>query len=434
MSVVRLTGTGFRTALGDLGMFGENRSTYTGSHKFVPVAYLRGSISQRQRLLQGLMDTDGWTDGATCVFSNTNESLADAVLEIVRSFGWPATKALTNDKRVGANGPHKPCWKVSFRADPALTPFLARPVQIAPLAQDRAMLIHWIEPVDSVPVRCIEVDAPDHLFLAGPGFTVTHNCFKANSAILNALLTALNERAFDQGSSRIGIPLKLCIGASNELAQDDVLAALNDRFAIRFWVEPVKSRDSRRALISMAGAPVAQVKVTADELQAARDATRAVVLPPAVVDALLDLHEALARECGTIISDRRLRKCVKLIQARAALDGRDVATLRDLEILADSLWLKPEERAGIYGQILTVAAPNRAAAQVVVDAATEAISRLDLAKLSTSNIGDAVKVLRDLRTMVAEVRGMGDDVGDLADVIAGYVGEITRATAKALGT
>lgn len=259
-------------------------------------------------------------------------------------------------------------------------------------------------------------------------------CFKANSAILNALLTALNERAFDQGASRIGIPLKLCVGASNELPQDDILAALYDRFSIRFWVEPVKSRDSRRALISMAGAPGAQVKVTADELQAARDAARAVVLPPAVVDALLDLHEALARVCGTVISDRRLRKCVKLIQARAALDGRDVATLRDLEILADSLWQKPEDRAGIYGQILTVAAPNRAAAQVVVDAATEAISRLDLAKLSTSNIGDAAKVLKDLRAMVAEIRGMGDDVGDLADIVAGYVGEITRATAKALGT
>lgn len=257
-------------------------------------------------------------------------------------------------------------------------------------------------------------------------------CFKANSAILNALLTALNERAFDQGANRISIPLKLTIGASNELPQDDILAALYDRFSVRFWVEPVKSRDSRRALIAMSGAPVAQAKVSAADLQAARDATRAVVLPPAVVDALLDLHEALGRE-GTVISDRRLRKCVKLVQARAALDGRDEAVLRDLEILADSLWQKPEDRAGIYGQILTVAAPNRAAAQAIVDAATEAISALNLANLTAANIGDAAKKLREIRAMAAEIRGMGDDVTDLADVVAGYAAEITRATTAALG-
>ena len=259
-------------------------------------------------------------------------------------------------------------------------------------------------------------------------------CFKANSAILNALLTALNERAFDQGSQRISIPLKLTIGASNELPQDDVLAALYDRFSVRFWIDPVKSRDSRRALIEMAGAPKVTAKVTADELEAARAFTRAVTLPPAVVDAMLDLHDALARECQIVVSDRRLRKCVRLVQARAALDGRAVASLRDLEILAESLWNKPDERAAIYGQVLTVAAPNRANAQAIVDAATEAMSKIDLSQIDVSNLGAAAKTLREIRAMATEVRGLGDDVTDLADVIDGYVSEITRATTKALGS
>jgi MoxR-like ATPase len=242
-------------------------------------------------------------------------------------------------------------------------------------------------------------------------------CFKANSAILNALLTALNERSFDQGSQRISIPLKLTIGASNELPQDDVLAALYDRFSVRFWIDPVKSRDSRRALIEMAGAPKVTAKVTADEL-----------------DAMLDLHDALARECQIVVSDRRLRKCVRLVQARAALDGRAVASLRDLEILAESLWNKPDERSAIYGQVLTVAAPNRANAQAIVDAATEAMAKIDLSKIDVSNLGAAAKTLREIRAMATEVRGLGDDVTDLADVIDGYVSEITRATTKALGS
>lgn len=54
--------------------------------------------------------------------------------------------------------------------------------------------------------------------------------FKANSAILNALLTLLNEREFDNGVIREKVPLISVIGASNELPEDGNLSALYDRF------------------------------------------------------------------------------------------------------------------------------------------------------------------------------------------------------------
>jgi MoxR-like ATPase len=65
--------------------------------------------------------------------------------------------------------------------------------------------------------------------------------FKANSAILNSLLTALNEKEFSKDPSQgpQKIPLQLCIGASNELVEDEN-AALWDRFTIRFWIDRVK--------------------------------------------------------------------------------------------------------------------------------------------------------------------------------------------------
>ena len=60
--------------------------------------------------------------------------------------------------------------------------------------------------------------------------------FKANSAILNALLTLLNERRFHQGSAAESVPLLSMVAASNELPEEDELEALYDRFLLRFSV------------------------------------------------------------------------------------------------------------------------------------------------------------------------------------------------------
>ena len=63
--------------------------------------------------------------------------------------------------------------------------------------------------------------------------------FKANSAILNCLLTLLNERVFDNGDQRIQVPLKCVVAASNELFEGEELAALHDRFLLRHLVPPM---------------------------------------------------------------------------------------------------------------------------------------------------------------------------------------------------
>src|SRR3977135_2301944 len=60
--------------------------------------------------------------------------------------------------------------------------------------------------------------------------------FKANSSILNAILTIINERLFHNGRQVSQVPLLTLFGASNELPEDDELLALYDRFLVRFVV------------------------------------------------------------------------------------------------------------------------------------------------------------------------------------------------------
>jgi hypothetical protein len=76
--------------------------------------------------------------------------------------------------------------------------------------------------------------------------------FKANSAILNTLLTILNERLFDNGSQRYRVPLVCLVGASNEMPESEELDALYDRFLFRKVVRQV-SATGLAALLSAMG-------------------------------------------------------------------------------------------------------------------------------------------------------------------------------------
>ena len=63
--------------------------------------------------------------------------------------------------------------------------------------------------------------------------------FNANSAILNSLLMALNEKIFRRGKETKILPALMFVGASNVLPEDEALNALLDRFLIRIQCDYV---------------------------------------------------------------------------------------------------------------------------------------------------------------------------------------------------
>lgn len=144
--------------------------------KHVPAAYLRGSVRQRTELVQGLMDADGsCTPAGLCTFVNTNERLADALVQLLRSLGQVTSgvKRITDDRYTQG---YK--LRVDFTPRGGFQPF-ALPRKVARVKQHSKgadwISITSIEPVPRVPVRCIAVDGDDHLFAAGKGGHLTHN-------------------------------------------------------------------------------------------------------------------------------------------------------------------------------------------------------------------------------------------------------------------
>lgn len=195
--------------------------------------------------------------------------------------------------------------------------------------------------------------------------------FKAGAGVLNTLLPVLNERVFhDEGQAK-PIPLKIALAASNEMPEGEALAALWDRFPLRYWVEPLKSESDRLALELQAAkgmAPMPRV-LTKKQLEEARAEVDAVDMSEEIVRAKLKLRRELEAK-GIVAGDRRWVKATRLMKAHAWLRGSKRASVMDLEILAHAFWDAPEQRAAV-AEIVTRASGDAAKARSIVDAALE---------------------------------------------------------------
>lgn len=152
---------------------GELRGLGLLRNKHIPSMYLRASLAQRLALLQGLMDADGHVmRGGYCTFVNTSEAIVEGVAELLRSLGCPPSVRWRRDTRKES---YKAVAKVNFQCDLQVFRLARKRERLVPRRSSAARAIVSVEPVASVPVRCIAVDSDDHLFLAGRGMVPTHN-------------------------------------------------------------------------------------------------------------------------------------------------------------------------------------------------------------------------------------------------------------------
>jgi MoxR-like ATPase len=173
--------------------------------------------------------------------------------------------------------------------------------------------------------------------------------FKANSSILNALLTIINERLFHNGRERVRVPLITLFGASNELPDEEELTALYDRFMLRFMVDYIV--EDFRFLKMLEGArPATRTTLAFAELDELRATTRAVEIPRGVLSAMAELRRELGRQ-QIVASDRRWHNALDVMRAHALLSGRIEASEDDLGFLEHVLWKDPEEHPKVRDAI-----------------------------------------------------------------------------------
>ena len=202
-------------------------------------------------------------------------------------------------------------------------------------------------------IKGLEEDRYERLtesYLPNASIAFLDEIFKANSAILNALLTLLNEREFDNGDRREETPLTAVIGASNELPEGEELNALFDRFLLRLHVGPV-SKDAFPELLKLRDGPPPvlpeALRLTRDDLASVQEAAGDVQVPDDVLALLCDLRDwCVAEEIP--VSDRRWRKVVKLLQTSAWTNAREAVSVWDCWLLQHCLWSDAADREKVY--------------------------------------------------------------------------------------
>jgi MoxR-like ATPase len=283
-------------------------------------------------------------------------------------------------------------------------------------------------PIDLVRLREGTVATVTTGMLPEAEFVFLDELFNANSAILNNLLSVLNERVYRRGAETHRLPVLSVFAASNHLPEDDALKALFDRFLLRCHVDNLKRDEMPRLLLAgweLEAAGPDTSSVTAADLRALAGRVTRVDLAgvaEAYAEAVLKV-----RDLGVALSDRRAVKVLKLVAASAVLCGRDRAQASDLWVLR-YVWDREEQIAPLAALVAGLLEPHAdeparhplAATPDRVDG--EALAReLDAAEAEagTGNVG------------LAAVARLRERVADLADRAAWVADGAARAHLRA---
>ena len=186
--------------------------------------------------------------------------------------------------------------------------------------------------------------------------------FKSNSAILNILLTIINERKFYQDGVPQPVRLRVLFAATNEVPEQAELAALKDRFALKaesrsvqetYFTQLIDAGIQGEVYKALGQKPWVEGHASLDDvLKANRYLTyhfgrkhrsgrnaeeqndRQVYFPNDVFEEFQRLVKTLVREDKIFISDRKLVKLYKLFRVRAWLFHGGTVTRDDLRLLA----------------------------------------------------------------------------------------------------
>jgi len=180
--------------------------------------------------------------------------------------------------------------------------------------------------------------------------------FKSNSAILNTLLTIINERKFYQDGKPEAVSMKMLFAATNEIPEFSELDALKDRFVLKVLSSPVKDRFFDELLDAGLAGEVhksfnrkpwkglcsledfLKLKAYLDHVMLRAsikdgDGDRQRYFPVEVYTLFKRIIRTLEKEDGIEVSDRKVVKLYRLLRARAFLHHGGVIQKADLVLL-----------------------------------------------------------------------------------------------------
>lgn len=245
--------------------------------------------------------------------------------------------------------------------------------------------------------------------------------FRGSSAILNSLLTLLNERTFNNGKDTVQTPIQSIVAATNSWPDEESLQAFADRFLFRPTVDGLRKPVSKRRLdewaLGLSERPQVGMHLTLEELQQLQDSVNEIKISEEFLDRFSTVWEMLATR-NISISDRRRVQILKFLKAWAVVQGDDelfpehmhnslihivYQTKDDQEVIAEVL----EQEVPTADRVFNDA--KRAAAGIMAEYTSHQH------KYKSKGLGDLNDFVINLRKYYKDMQTVRDKVGEILD-------------------
>jgi MoxR-like ATPase len=266
--------------------------------------------------------------------------------------------------------------------------------------------------------------------------------FNANSAILNALLSLLNERVIYDGYNVIKVPLRTLISASNRVSDEPELEALYDRLLLRHYARPVGEELWKQLLDAAWEIEFTNKWVVKEPIMNIEHLDKLYSYLPqvdlsGVKNKLLKLY-AMLEEKGIHLSDRRKGKVLKVVSAHAILNGRLKATEEDLIVLK---YIAPreiddfEKVSALLSEELKTPIKYMKELNEIYNNIKEATKYVDAANESDPRLIELIRSLRATRDrIIALGRESGDEkVEEFSKEVLSEIDKLIEKVARKLG-
>ena len=187
-------------------------------------------------------------------------------------------------------------------------------------------------------------------YLPDADFAFLDEIWKSTPAILNTLLTIINERVFKNGSEELKVPLKALISASNETPPEGQgLEALYDRFIVRLIVNNIKNRDNFEKILENTQLDSYvniddELKISTDEWVDIRKEVNNIKLSKSVIDIIHNIKLSIEkfnednRDIAIYVSDRRWQHISYLLKTAAYLNDKNEVDIYETILIYNCLW------------------------------------------------------------------------------------------------
>jgi len=198
-------------------------------------------------------------------------------------------------------------------------------------------------------------------YLPNAHIAFTDELFRGSSAILNSLLTLLNERTFNNGKEVINTPIQSIVAATNSWPDEESLQAFADRFLFRPTVEFLKKPVSKRILDSWAlgieKRPEVGVHLSLEQLKQLQLEAEKLPVNEEFLEKYGEVWELLSAR-GITISDRRRVQILKFLRAWAVVQGDEELYKEHMHDSLIHIVSRSEEDQDVIKEVLEQAIPT----------------------------------------------------------------------------